>query len=84
MYKSVEPVAPTCFGIEIYKGPDFTGIFADGLKFKMLNEHWSKALLMLDLHRVKHTAVGIDADEKFAARLKVPQDLCGVAHVQAL
>ena len=45
----------------------------------MLDEHWRKALLVLDLHRVEHAAVGIEADKELAACLEILKCLHGLS-----
>ena len=78
-----EAVGAASLRVEIDKLPHLPGVLTDRLQAVVLHKHRRETFLLLDLHRVEHAAVGIDADEKLAARLKVAQHLCGVAHVQA-
>ena len=79
-----ETVDSPSLRVKVYELPYFPGIFTDRLQAVVLGEHRREALLLLDLQRVKHAAVGVDADKKTVARLEVVQHLGGVAHAQAL
>ena len=46
----------------------------------MLDKHGGEAFLVLDLHAVENTAVGIDADEELFAGTVVAQNLGWVVH----
>ena len=76
-WKSVDAAS---LAVEIHKLPNLTGILAHRLKSKMFDEHGGKAFLMLDLHAVEDTAIGVNTDKKFLGGFKRLQLLSCIAH----
>lgn len=62
-------------GIEIDKVPRLAGVLAHPGQAEVLDHVRGKALLVLDFHRVKHAAVGIDADEIRVIRREIDHKL---------
>ncbi len=63
--QSRKAVDAPAFRVQIDKFKRFPGIFAHALKVPILDGHRHKAFFVLEFHRVKSAAVGVNADEKF-------------------
>jgi hypothetical protein len=70
-----KPVHAAGLRIEIHEVPAFAGVFADRLQPEILDVHRCEALLVLDLHRVEHAAIGVNADEEFPGRFEINEKL---------
>ena len=51
-------------GIQIHKLRGLPGIFGNGGEIEVLNRIGNETLFVFDLHRVKRTTIGIDANQK--------------------
>ncbi len=61
-----KPVATAIARVEVHKFPHLPRVLAGWLEPEVLDERRAEALLVLQLHRVKHTTVAVNADEELA------------------